>query len=116
MRRFALGCLKYTPQQFENTMVADFFDALTGYNEAENERIKSIAELIRISTAILRNTQPMEGGPLKPHDLWPFRWDKEEETEQQFESMSDEERKQQEHEMEKVLDKITTNGNSNIKS
>jgi hypothetical protein len=113
MRRFALGCLKYTPQQFENTMVADFFDALTGYNEAENERIKSIAELIRISTTILR---PMEGGTLKPHDLWPFRWDKEEEPEDQLNELSDEERKLQQNELEKVLDNITTNGNSNIKS
>jgi hypothetical protein len=114
MRRFALGCLHYTPERFGLTMVNDFLDAMAGYTEGENERIKDIAELIRTSTTILRNTQPMEGGPLKAEELWPFPWDKKENIEVQV--ISPEEKVKAESAMEKILDKITQNGNRNIKS
>jgi hypothetical protein len=113
MRRFALGCLHYTPERFGLTMVNDFLDAMTGYREQENERFKDTAELIRTSTTILRNTQPIEGGPLKPEELWHFSWDKKEEI--VIEIVNQEEMEKHEAKMAEILNNITTNGNRNIK-
>jgi hypothetical protein len=104
MKRFALGCLIYTPERFGLMLVGDFLDAMTGYNEGENERVKSLAELIRISTTLLVNTQPIEGGSRTPHELWPLPWDKV--SEKIFEIISEEEVKRREGEMEKILNKI----------
>lgn len=114
MKRFALGCLGYTPDRFGLMLVGDFLDAMAGYNEGENERIKSTAELIRTATTILRNTQPMEGGPVTAQQLWCFPWDKEQE-EPVVKPMSEQERQEREDEVNKIFDKLT-NGNSNIKS
>jgi hypothetical protein len=115
MRRFALGCLRYTPDRFGLMMVGDFLDAMAGYNEGEGERIKSIVEIVRTATTILRNTQPMEGGPLKPSDLWPLSWDKEVNDGAGVIVISDEEKERSEREMTSILDKMS-HGNSNIKS
>lgn len=76
MRRFALGALLYDPQRFGKMMVGDFMDALGGYNEAELERVKALAELVRKSTTLLWNTQVIEESRLEPDNLWPLPWDK----------------------------------------
>jgi hypothetical protein len=115
MRRFALGCLGYTPDRFGLMLVGDFLDAMAGFNEGENDRIKSTAELIRTATTILRNTQPMEGGALSAHQLWPFSWDKEAEEPVEL-AMSEEERLKRESEANNIFNNIAANGNSNIKS
>ena len=95
-------------------LVGDFLDALAGYNEGENERLRNTAELVRTATTILRNTQPMEGGALTAQQLWKFPWDKE--TEEPVEKpMSQEERQKREEQATKIFDSIA-NGNSNIKS
>jgi hypothetical protein len=113
MRRLALGCLLYTPERFGSIMVGDFLDAMAGYNEAENERLKGTAELIRTSTTILVNIQLDKKDRIKPQELWPFTWDKTDRDE--IEIISDEERLKDEAEMEKILTRID-NGNSNIES
>jgi len=57
-------------------LVGDFLDAVGGYNEGESERIKSIAEIVRMSTTILMNIQLSKEDRITPHELWPFTWDK----------------------------------------
>ncbi len=76
MRKFALGCLGYDPDRFGLMRIGDFLDALAGYNERENERIKTFAELLRVSTAILWNVQVSAKDKLKAKDLMPLPWDK----------------------------------------
>lgn len=107
MRRFSLGCLLYTPERFGLMMMGDFLDAMAGYNEGESERVKSIAELLRVSTSILINIQLAKEDKIKPEELWPFTWDKEkEEDEGAFETITDEERLRREDEMAKMLNNI----------
>ena len=114
MYRFALGCLRYTPERFGRMIVADFFDAMAGYNEGENDRFKSMAELVRMSTAILVNIQLSQGDKLTPHEIWGLPWDKNEGG--SVEVLAEEEVKRREVEMDKMLNQIMPNGNSNIKS
>ena len=57
-------------------LVGDFIDALGGYNEAELERTKVLAGLIRKSTALLWNTQIIPEERLEAEKLWPLPWDK----------------------------------------
>lgn len=78
MRCFALGCLGYDPERFGKMRLGDFLDALTGYNQRENERFKNIAELVRLSTSILWNVQVARKDKLKPEQLMPFPWDEKE--------------------------------------
>lgn len=66
---------------------------MAGYNEAEYERMKEIAELIRRSTWYLWNLQvASEDKTQTPGDLWPLSWDKEESGEQG--EMNEEDRKE----------------------
>ena len=116
MRRFALGCLYYTPGRFGEMLVGDFLDAMAGYNEGESERVKASAELIRMSTAILVNLQLERKDKVSAHDLWPFPWDKD--PAHRTEMITPEEKAKREAEMERILNKIMPNpknGNSNIK-
>ena len=63
------------PDAFGKMMVGDFLDAMGGYNEAENERFRNYAELIRTQTAFLWNIQVDKDSKMKPSELWPFPWD-----------------------------------------
>jgi hypothetical protein len=56
--------------------VGDFFDAMAGYNERDNERVKLLAEIVRTSTSILWNIQVPEESKTSAEDLWKFPWDK----------------------------------------
>jgi hypothetical protein len=76
MKRFALGCLGYDMERFGIMRVGDFLDAMAGFNERENERIKTFAELLRVSTSILWNVQVGRKDKLKAKDLMPLPWDK----------------------------------------
>ena len=76
MRRFALGCLGYEANRFGITRVCDLLDAMAGYNERENERMKTYAEILRLSTALLWNIQVSRKDKMKAKDLMPFPWDK----------------------------------------
>lgn len=80
LRRFGLGCLRMTADQFGITRVGDFFDAMAGYNEERFERFKASAGLVRMATSYLVNVQLSEGDRMTPEKLWPFPWEKEEET------------------------------------
>jgi hypothetical protein len=82
-------------------MVCDFIDAMVGYSEGEFEKIKNQAELIRTSTAILRNTQFEQKDRLLPNELWPFTWDKNGSV--KVERISEEERKIREDKQVKFL-------------
>ncbi len=66
----------YTPERFGEMLIVDFLDAMGGYNEAEFEKFKSNAELVRRSTALLWNIQVLPESRLSPEELWPFVWDK----------------------------------------
>lgn len=94
----------YTPERLGRTRIGDFLDAMAGHNEGENEKRKSIAELVRMSTTILFNIQLAEGDRLTPHELWPFAWDKEESGEQG--EVSDEDRKEFEERQAEMLKKM----------
>jgi uncharacterized protein (UPF0276 family) len=113
MRRFALGCLKYTPERFGLMLVGDFLDAVTGYREGENEKLKDTAELIRSSTTILLNIHLAKEDKVTAHELWPFPWDKEADI--KIEVISQQEKERREAKMKEILNKITSHGNSNIK-
>ncbi|NLH53560.1 MAG: hypothetical protein GX459_12040 [Bacteroidales bacterium] len=78
MRRFALGCLGYTPDRFGRMLVGDFIDAMIGYNDAEYERVKALASIVRTATCKLWNIQVGREDKLKENELWPLPWDKEE--------------------------------------
>jgi hypothetical protein len=112
MRRFAMGALLYTAERFGKVRVGDFLDAMTGFGEVENERIKRIAEIIRTSTALLWNVQQTNEKDLKkPEELWRFSWDKEEE--EQEDAISEEEKSRIEDDLLQILKRKTENGNSN---
>jgi hypothetical protein len=113
MRRFALGILKYTPERFGLMLVGDFLDAMTGYREGENERLKDTMELVRSSTTILLNIHLAKEDKITAHELWPFSWDKEENT--PVEIISQQEKERREAKMKEILNNITHHGNSNIK-
>jgi hypothetical protein len=116
MYRKALGAMNYTPERFGLMRVGDFFDALAGYNEAEDEKIKSIAEIIRTSTTLLWNTQQTEESAIKkPEQLWHFPWDKEEEEEEDDQG-SAEVRKRTEDDLLTILKRQTEHGNSDKQS
>jgi hypothetical protein len=68
--------LVYTPERFGLMRVGDFLDAMTGYNEAEIERVKSLAELMRIQTGLLWNVQVGVDDKMDANKLWPLPWDK----------------------------------------
>ncbi len=92
--------------------MGDFLDAMAGHNEAENERFKSLAELVRTSTAKLWNIQVACGEKLTEEELWPFPWDEK----VPVVKISNEQRKEVEDLHEKILMKDTPDGNSDIKS
>jgi len=112
MRRFALGCLGYDPDRFGKMLVGDFLDAMGGYNEAAYDRLKELAELIRLSTAKLWNVQVGRDEKLDVEELWPFPWDKK----NNVETISDEEYKERCERAEKFMNKVFPDGNSNNKS
>jgi hypothetical protein len=77
MRRFALGGLLYDPERFGKMLTGDFLDAMAGFNEAENERAKSLAPFIRTATWFLWNIQVLpEDKKDSPEGLWKFPWEK----------------------------------------
>lgn len=104
--------MRYTPEFFGITRVGDFFDAMAGHNEAENERFKSLAELVRTSTAKLWNIQVPREDKLTEEELWPFPWDKK----VPVVKIDDEKKKEIEDLHEKILMKDSSDGNSDIKS
>jgi hypothetical protein len=113
MYRKALGAMNYTPERFGLMRVGDFFDALAGHDEAELERFKCSAELIRTSTTILRNAHVINESDLKTAEqLWHFPWDKKEE-EQEDSEMLTEKREETETDLLRILKRQTENGHSN---
>jgi len=76
MRRFALGVLSYDADRFGRMRVCDMLDAIVGYKNAEFEKIKNQAHIIRTATALLWNIQVDKGSRLKEDELWPLPWDK----------------------------------------
>jgi hypothetical protein len=97
-------------------LVGDFLDAIGGYNEGESERVKNIAEIVRMSTTILMNIQLSKEDRITPHELWPFSWDQVI-VEEKEEVLSEEEVSRRENAMDSILNNIMPgNGNSNIES
>jgi hypothetical protein len=57
--------------------VGEFFDALAGFIEQEEKIFKDKAELLRVSTLIIRNAHVQnEADLVTAHKMWPFPWDK----------------------------------------
>jgi hypothetical protein len=101
VRRFLIGRLRFTPHEIGRFRLGDIFDAINGYNEEDAGRLKQYAEVVRIATCILWNTQVTEEGRLNPEDLWPFSWENREETEGPQASAEEEERIVQHREYQK---------------
>ena len=107
MRRFALGALSYSPERFGEMLVGDFLDALGGYNEAENDRRKMMAELIRTSTWYLWNLQVDQAHKVNsPEELWPFKWDHENDNDEGEEVSDENMREFQERQMKYLRDNL----------
>ncbi|MZP67231.1 MAG: hypothetical protein GT597_13920 [Bacteroidales bacterium] len=102
MRRFALGCLGYTPERFARTIVGDLIDALTGFNQNESERIKSLAELMRMHLFLQITEHPQ--GRITAMELWPLPWDGKPQI--KYEEISDEEREKINKFQADILNKI----------
>jgi hypothetical protein len=115
MRQFALGCLRYMPDQLNRMLVCDLLDAMTGYNRSENIKFKRNAEVIRLSTSLLWNIQVDKDSKLKPEELMPFSWDKAEEVASEELEYS-KERDRHLEEMQNILNRLHEDGNSNNKS
>lgn len=98
MRRFALGVLQLTPERFGAMILGDFLDAVGGYNEAETERMKSTAEIVRTATWFLWNTQVLENDrKMTPEAFWKFPWDKGQEpieiSDEKYEALVEEQKR-----------------------
>lgn len=63
------------PEEFGCMLFGDYMDALTGYNEGENEKIRYFTEVIRLATTILWNIQVTSDDRREPERLWPLPWD-----------------------------------------
>ena len=114
MRRLAFGALRYTPERFGLMRTGDFLDAMLGHMEAESERVKSFAELLRTSTTLLWNIQQTKESALKrPEELWRFSWDKQEND---TDNISTEDRQKTEDDLLRILKKQATDGNGNKQS
>ena len=106
-REVALGRMMMTPLQFGNMLAGDFLDALAGYSNGEFERMKSLAELLRIQTTILWNIQVDKENKLMPSGLWPLPWDNIEDVVKAAPSLIDEEELKKAFEMqEQILGKM----------
>lgn len=87
----ALGGMGFTPLQFGVMLAGDFLDALIGYSKKENERSRTLAELLRVQTAILWNIQVGKEHKLIPQKLWPLPWDPQQTTDEDItQEMADE--------------------------
>ena len=102
MRRFALGCLQFTPERFARTIIGDMVDAMAGFNQNEGERVKSLAELLRMHLFLQITEHPQ--GRMTAMDLWPLPWDKRPEV--RYEEISDEEREKINKFQTDILNKI----------
>lgn len=51
-------------------------DAMAGYSEAESDRIKALASVMRTATTKLWNIQVALEDKMTEEDLWPFPWEK----------------------------------------
>jgi len=108
MRQFALGVLVgYDADRFGRMRVCDMLDAIVGYKNAELEKIKNQAYIIRTATTLLWNIQVDRSSRLKEDELWPLPWDKKVEPV----LMNEEERQKIIELQTKIL-----NGDSNNKS
>jgi hypothetical protein len=111
MYRKALGAMNYTPERFGLMRIGSFFDAITGFNENEVAKFKAMAELVRTSTAILRNAHVFDEKDLKTaEELWHFPWDEPEEAEEN--QINDEIKQKAETDLLEILKRRTENGNS----
>ena len=61
---------------------SEFWLKLRGYRDRREEDFRSDAELTRMQTTELINIQLEPGKRFKPHQLWKFPWDDEDEDEQ----------------------------------
>ena len=113
MRRFALGALLYTPGRFGKMRIGDFLDAMTGHAELENERVKSLTDIIRLSTTILWNVHQTDVKDTKnPQELWKVPWDNQQQ-EEEGDLITDLQRKKTEDDLLEILKRQSDNGNSN---
>ena len=70
-----------------------FFMKLGEYNREQEQKFRVQAELVRLQTATLVNTQLPETKKIRPISLWEFPWDKE--TEEIFKMMEQNEFEEQ---------------------
>lgn len=79
-------------------------DALGGWNEAEAERVKILANLIRLSTTHLVNIQLSKEDKISARDLWPLPWDESDDL--SGKEVTEEHRKQLEERQKAILSKM----------
>jgi hypothetical protein len=85
-------------------LVKDLLDAMSGFNEREGEKTKTLAELLRIQTTILWNIQVGENEKLEPQKLWKLPWDVKNESD--LPEVPEEEKAKIEETHEKLLDNM----------
>jgi hypothetical protein len=90
-------------------------DAMTGFTENENERIKTLASIVRTATTKLWNTQIVIDDRMEEQELWPFAWEKETNVPVE-KTKKDELVKNADAQAEFLMKHFPDNGNSNNKS
>jgi hypothetical protein len=76
MRSFAMGVLRYTPDEFGKLRIGHMLEAMAGYQEAKSAEQREQTEILRIAVAILWNVQVKQEDRLSPQELWRLPWDK----------------------------------------
>jgi len=76
LRKLALGRLRWTPEVYYTSTLAELHDALAGFNELENDRAQLQIMQTRKMIAYLVNIHVPRGEPgLKETDIWPLPLD-----------------------------------------
>jgi len=83
---------------------------MIGHSEQENERVRSQAELLRMSTALLLNIQLAPKDRLAASELWPLPWDAERTDPAPSPGLTPEEYDQKQAEMSQLFDTLNING------
>jgi hypothetical protein len=91
-------------------------DAMAGYNEADNDRIKVLASIVRTATLKLWNTQIIESDRIIDEtEFWRFPWEKQDEVPGE-KADSEELKRNADAQAEFLIKHFPDNGNSNKQS
>lgn len=75
LRKFSLGVLRLSPDEFGKRLFVDIIDALVGYRDEKFEEHKKLAELVRGHASLLFNLQLPHESKMTEIEMWRFPWE-----------------------------------------